>query len=89
MNITLPESLVTIESDVFYKCTSMFEITIPSKVNLIRYSAFSNCSSLQRVHFANQEGWQNEYGNSKVDVTNAQDNAKNLRNVSALTWERK
>jgi len=89
MNITLPESLVTIESNVFYKCTSMLEITIPSKVNLIRYSAFSNCSSLQRVHFANQEGWQNEYGSSKINVTNAQDNAKALKSVSSSTWERK
>ena len=89
IDITLPDSLVTIESNVFYQCTSLLEITIPSKVNFIRYAAFSNCSSLQRVHFANQEGWQYESGGTKVNVTNDQDNAKELRSVTSSTIERK
>ncbi len=89
VNITLPDSLLTIESNVFYSCTSLIEITIPSKVDIIRYSAFSNCTSLQRVHFTNQEGWQDEYGGSNINVTNAQDNAKELKSVSSITWERK
>ena len=89
VNITLPDSLVSIESNAFYKCYSLVEITIPAKVNLIRYSAFSSCSSLLKVYFANQEGWQYEFGGTKVNVTNDQDNAKELRSVTSSTIERK
>lgn len=88
-NITLPDSLLKIESSAFSRCTSLLEITIPANVNMITYSAFSKCSALQRVHFANQTGWQYEYSGSGVDVSNAQENAKALRSVSSSTWVRK
>ena len=88
MTVTLPESLEEIQSSAFYQCTSLVEITIPSQVNMISYSAFSYCSALQRVSFINQEGWEYNYG-TKLDVSDAQKNAKALRTASGSSWERK
>ena len=88
MNVTLPESLQEIQGSAFSKCTSLVEITIPAQVNIITYHAFADCSSLQRVYFANQEGWEYNYG-TKLDVSDAQKNAKALRVVGSSTWERK
>ena len=88
MNVTLPESLKEIQGSAFSKCTSLVEITIPAQVNIITYHAFADCSSLQRVYFVNQEGWEYNYG-TKLDVSDAQKNAKALRVVGSSTWERK
>lgn len=88
MNVSLPESLKEIQGSAFYQCTSLVEITIPSQVNLISSSAFSNCSALQRVYFVNQEGWEYNYG-TKLDVSDAQKNAKALKAMSGSAWERK
>ena len=87
-SVTLPESLKGIESSAFYQCISLVEITIPAEVNSISYSSFSGCSALQKVHFLNQEGWEYNYG-TKIDVSDAQKNAKALRSLSGSTWERK
>jgi hypothetical protein len=88
MTVTLPESLKEIQGSAFYKCSSLVEITIPAQVNIITYHAFAECSSLQRVHFANQEGWEYNYG-TKLDVSDAQKNAKSLKAIGSSTWERK
>ena len=87
MNVTLPESLVEIQGSAFQQCTSLIEITIPSKVSTIGNRVFADCSALQRVYFANQVGWDN-YG-TKLDVSDAQKNAKSLKNVNPGVWERK
>lgn len=88
MNVTLPESLKEIQGSAFSKCTSLVEITIPAQVTIITYHAFADCSSLQRVYFENQEGWEYNYG-TKLDVSDAQKNAKALKIVGSSTWERK
>lgn len=88
INITLPDSLKEIHSSAFNKCTNLTEITIPSTVTLIEYSAFYDCSALQRVYFEEQDGWEYNYG-TKLDVGDAQKNAKELKRVDVSTWERK
>lgn len=88
MTVTLPESLKEIQGSAFKNCSSLVEITIPAQVNVITYHAFADCSALQRVHFLNQEGWEYNYG-TKLDVSDAQKNAKSLKSASSSTWERK
>lgn len=88
VKVTLPHSLKEIQSSAFSDCTSLTEITIPFQVNTITYSAFSKCSSLEKVYFENQEGWEYNYG-TKLDVSDAQKNAKELRRIDSATWERK
>ena len=88
MTVTLPDSLKEIQGSAFKNCSSLVEITIPAQVNVITYHAFADCSSLQRVHFLNQEGWEYNYG-TKLDVSDAQKNAKSLKSAGSSTWERK
>ena len=49
----MPINLETIEDCSFEKCSSLEEITIPSKVALIASSSFFQCSKLKKVHFLN------------------------------------
>ena len=48
-DITLPESLVGIGPQAFYKCRSLKEVTIPSGITGIEYAAFEKCTSLEKV----------------------------------------
>ena len=47
--ITIPDSVATIDSSAFAGCSKLQEITIPDSVTTIGNSAFSECSSLQRA----------------------------------------
>ena len=47
-NVTLPESLLTIESYAFQK-TALKEVVLPGKVTSIKMRAFDNCASLSTV----------------------------------------
>lgn len=49
MNVTLPDSLVTIGSIAFRKCVALSSIEVPYGVFYIGAGAFSNCSSLASV----------------------------------------
>ena len=48
-NLVIPDSVQSIESLAFSKCSSLTSVTIPDSVNSIKSSAFSGCSSLMRV----------------------------------------
>ncbi len=52
-NITLPSSLLEIESYVFNGCTALKKIEIPNNVTTIGKYAFFECSALERVSFGN------------------------------------
>ncbi len=45
-HVTIPNSVTSIESGAFYRCTSLSSITIPNSVTSIGNNAFSYCSSL-------------------------------------------
>ncbi len=46
-DLTLPDSLLTIDNSCFYGCRNLRELTIPSSVGRIGYAAFAYCSRLE------------------------------------------
>ena len=48
-NITIPESIESIEEWAFYNCSSLTNIVIPKSVTNIEYSAFIGCLNLDVV----------------------------------------
>lgn len=52
-SITLPNSLISIESNAFYGCSSLESIVIPNSVSSIGNSAFYGCSSLKSIVIPN------------------------------------
>lgn len=52
-SITLPNSLVSIESNAFYGCSGLESIVIPNSVSSIGNSAFYGCSSLKSIVIPN------------------------------------
>ena len=48
-NITIPNSVITIESEAFRDCTSLVNVTIGDSVTSIGYSAFRYCVSLESI----------------------------------------
>ena len=51
-NLTIPDGIVGIKSDVFYKCELLESVKIPGSVKEIGGSAFKNCTSLASVTIA-------------------------------------
>ena len=49
----IPDSVTTIGSSAFYRCSSLTSVTIPNSVTSIGYTAFSGCSSLTSVTIPN------------------------------------
>jgi hypothetical protein len=50
-NVTIPSSVINIESGAFSRCTSLASVTIPSSVTSIGYYAFDTCWALTSVTF--------------------------------------
>lgn len=50
VSITLPNSVVTIEENAFYKCENLESISIPSKVTDIKRCAFNECYALTSIN---------------------------------------
>jgi len=48
-SVTIPASVLSIQSGAFYNCTSLSRITIPESVLFIDESAFNNWKSLQTI----------------------------------------
>ena len=48
--LNIPNSVVTIESEVFTNSTNLEEIIIPDHITIIPYRAFYRCSNLKTVH---------------------------------------
>lgn len=49
--ITLPYSVITIETQAFYRCRSLASVVFPDALKTIGNSAFRSCSSLRSVVF--------------------------------------
>ena len=57
-SFTIPSSVTSIGSSVFYKCSSLTNVTIPSSVTSIGSSAFYDCTNLSKVYYkGNINGW--------------------------------
>jgi hypothetical protein len=52
-NITIPDSVTSIEQGAFRDCTSLTSVTIPNSVTSIEPFAFEKCSSLSSVTIPN------------------------------------
>jgi hypothetical protein len=50
-NITMPNSVTSIEGHAFYSCSGLTSITIPDSVTGIELNAFNGCTSLASVTF--------------------------------------
>ena len=50
-SISIPESLTSIESRAFFRCSSLEAVSIPNAVTSISVSAFSGCTALKQVSF--------------------------------------
>ena len=50
-------NVTSIGAFAFSGCTRMTSVTIPSSVTLIEYSAFENCSGLNRVQISDMNAW--------------------------------
>ena len=53
VNITIPNSVTSIEGSAFYNCTSLTSITIPDSLISIGIGAFRGCSSLTSITIPN------------------------------------
>ena len=50
-SVEIPNSVTSIESYAFYKCSGLTSITIPNSVTSIGYAAFYGCSGLTSVQY--------------------------------------
>ena len=57
IDVTMPDSVVSIGSYAFAYCSNLESITIPYSVTFIGYGAFDGCTSLMSVTFENPDGW--------------------------------
>lgn len=60
-NITIPDSVITIDGWAFAGCSSLVDIVIPTSVTSIGKSAFYDCTNLTSATFEDPNGW---YGQS-------------------------
>lgn len=63
-NITIPNSVISIDKWAFESCVSLEKITIPNSVTWIGYQIFSGCSSLTNIDF---QGTMIEWNNIDKD----------------------
>ena len=84
--INMPRSLTCIGDSAFFKCTSLTDVTIPESVEEIRTHAFFGCQNLKTISFEDPYWWYVN-GDTAIDVTNAENNAKNFINIyNAAVW---
>ena len=51
-DVVIPEGVVEIGEDVFYRCYSMLNVTFPSTLTNIKANAFRECSSLEELNLS-------------------------------------
>ena len=82
--ITIPDSVVTIENNAFLSCSSLTKVSFSenSKLKTIAYSAFEKCSSLSEINISNSIELigSNAFANCSPDLFNVYDNGNYLGN---------
>ena len=76
-SVTLPSTIIRIESNAFRNCTGLTQITIPANVNYIGSLAFSGCTGLTKVNITNLANWCN--------ILFANEDANPLKQAHVLT----
>ena len=66
----------------FAACNALTDVVIPESVTRIGECAFDSCSALESVTFKITDGWHEGKYNSEEDVSDAANNAYNLRGAS-------
>ncbi len=72
-NITIPDSITKINSNIFAGCTSLTDITIPDSITSIGEYAFYYCSSLENIYYT---GTQEQWNNISIDTNSGIDENK-------------
>lgn len=68
--VEIPNSVKSIETNAFGRCTYLESITIPSSVTSIGRQAFSGCTSLLSVNISDVVAWTNiDFGNTSSDFS--------------------
>jgi hypothetical protein len=86
-NISIPDSVTSIDQNAFSYCTSLTNITIPDSVTSIGSSAFSFCISLTNITIPNSvtsignSAFYNCTGLSSVTYKGTSDPGKNNSNI--------
>ena len=77
--VSIPDSVVTIESDAFFGCTGLSQISIPDSVTSIYGYAFYGCNKLADVYITDPSAWcKIQFGSY---YSNPMEYAKNLHIV--------
>lgn len=58
-DLVIPSGIKKIEEYVFYNCKSLKTVTVPPSVNDIRYGAFGDCTSIEKVMISDLSAWCN------------------------------
>ena len=93
-SVIIPDGVTSINSEAFYGCRNLTEITIPDSVTSIGNMAFEDCTSLERVIFENTAGWKvsrnSDMSNFEdINVSDPEQNAENLKDTySWYYWKR-
>ena len=57
-NITIPDSVTSIDNEAFYGCASLTSVIIPNSVTDIGYQAFRGCTGLTSIYYTGDiAGW--------------------------------
>ena len=52
-NVSLPNTITTIDKSSFYECSNLVNINIPNNITTLNESTFSNCTSLTNITIPN------------------------------------
>lgn len=77
-NITIPNSVIKIETSAFEKCRSLEEIILPVSVKRVAYCAFYQCDSLTKVTV---NGYDNTNNSDLIIEGKAFIGCKNLKTI--------
>ena len=65
-NVTIPDSVISIEKQAFYLCVNLKSVTIPKSVKTIGQSAFYSCIGLSDVYYT---GTSSQFGEISTETS--------------------
>lgn len=89
--VDIPDTVTTIDSNVFQGCTSLTSVTLPDSITWIGYAAFSGCTGLTSVTIPNlvdniaYDAFQGCEGLTSITIPYANRAMTDIFNYSSLT----